>query len=158
MTRFLNHLTKLYQEQVERYRNRPFLKAAMAACALVAVADGKVSFSQRVRVDQILETLDKLKAYDPHEGVDLFNDFVDQILASPKAGHAKALEAVKSVVENKKTARMLVRLCLAVSEKNGEISLVEQVEIVSLCNLLGIDPKEVNLYTENLPLNTNNPT
>ena len=61
MSRFLNHLTKLYQDQVERYRNRPFLKATMAACALVAVADGKVSFSQRVRVDQILETLDKLK-------------------------------------------------------------------------------------------------
>ena len=158
MTRFLNHLTKLYQEQVERYRNRPFLKAAMAACALVAVADGKVSFSQRMRVDQILETLDKLKVYDPHEGVDLFNDFVDQILASPKRGHAKALEAIRSIPEKKNGARMLIRLCLAVSEKNGKISLVEQVEIVSLCNLLGIDPKEVNLYTENLPLNTNNPT
>ena len=156
MTSFLDHLTKLYQEQVERYRNRPFLKAAMAACALVAIANGKVSFSQRVRVDQILETLDKLKTYDPHEGVDLFNDYVDQILASPKAGHAKAVEAVQSVAENKETARMLIRLCLAVSERNGEISLVEQIEIVSLCNLVGIDPAEVNLYTEQLPLDSTN--
>jgi tellurite resistance protein TerB len=158
MSRFLHHLTKLYQEQVERYRNRPFLKAAMAACALVAVADGKVSFSQRVRIDQILETLDKLKVYDPHEGVDLFNEFVDQILASPKTGHAKAVEAVQSVAKNKDTARMLIRLCLAVSETNCKISTVEQVEIVSLCTLLGIDPSEVNLYTENLHLDANEQT
>jgi len=157
MSRFLNHLTKLYQEQVERYRNRPFLKAAMAACALVAVADGKVSFSQRVRVDQILETLDKLKVYDPHEGVDLFNDYVEQILTSPKIGHAKAVEAVQSIADNKETARMLIRLCLAVSETNCKISTVEQVEIVSLCNLLGIDPSEVNLYSEDLHLHANEP-
>ena len=65
------------------------------------------------------------------------------------------MEAVQSVAENKDTARMLIHLCLAVSERNCKISTVEQVEIVSLCNLLGIDPSEVNLYTENLHLDAN---
>ena len=77
---FLATLTDKFQEQMERHRNRPFLRAVMAACALVAAADGKVSLAERVRVDQILDTLEELRIFDPHEGVDLFNEFTDAII------------------------------------------------------------------------------
>ena len=55
-----------------RHHNLPFLKATMAACALVATANGEVSFSERVRVDQIIETLEALQVYGPHEAVNIF--------------------------------------------------------------------------------------
>ena len=62
----------------------------MAASALVATADGDISFGERVRLDQILETLEALKVYNPHDGVDLFRDYSEVILESPKKGHAAA--------------------------------------------------------------------
>lgn len=148
MTSFLDSLSETYHEQVNRYKNRPFLNAAMAACALVATSNGKVSFCQRMRVDQILETLDRLRVFDPHEGVELFNDFVDQIFTCSKTGHEKALAAVTSVANEKPVAELLIRVCLAVSESDGQISLPEQVEIVSLCGVLGILPVAVGLDTE----------
>ncbi|GAB6054109.1 tellurite resistance TerB family protein [Magnetospira thiophila] len=145
---FLSVLTDRFQEELSRQRNLPFLRATMAACALVAADDGVVSLGERVRVDQILETLEALRVFDPHEGVDLFNAFVDGILASPRVGHAAALRVVLDFVEdNPEVAHLLIRVCLAVSEANGEKTLIDQIEIVSLCSRLGIDPQTVGLYT-----------
>ncbi len=152
MTSFLHNLTHNYREQMERHKNRPFLKGCMAACALVATADGNVSFSQRVRVDQLLQTLEALKFFDPHEGIDLFNEFTDAILSTPKAGHGKALQAVFETVKDRQaSAELLIRLCLAVSEANGETSISDQIEIVSLCSLLDVKSKKCGFYTDYSP-------
>lgn len=148
MAGFLSSLITDFQVQMERHRNRPFLRGAMGACALVASADGAVSFSERVRIDQIVETLEALKVFDPHEAVDLFNEFTDAILEDPKSGRAKALEAIQSVGDNPETAQLLIRICIAVSEAKSEKLLVDQIEIVMLCGVLGVDSKEFGLYAD----------
>lgn len=148
MAGFLSSLITDFQVQMERHRNRPFLRGAMGACALVASADGAVSFSERVRIDQIVETLEALKVFDPHEAVDLFNEFTDAILEDPKSGRAKALEAIQSVADNPETAQLLIRICIAVSEAKSERLLVDQIEIVMLCGVLGVDSKEFGLYAD----------
>ncbi len=120
----------------------------MAACALVATTDGEVSFAENVRVDQILSTLDRLKVFDPHEGVDIFRDFCDGILADPKKGHDDALAAIQPIAGDVETGALLLRICLAVSEADGEASLADQIEIVTLCSRFGIDPAECGLYID----------
>lgn len=55
---FLSGLLTHFKGELERNRTRPFLCAAMAGAALVATADGDVSFGERIRLDQILETLE----------------------------------------------------------------------------------------------------
>ena len=69
MTGIIDELAALFKKK----RNEPFLRAAMAACAMVSMSDGHVYFCDRIRLDQIMTTLDKLKIFDPHEGVKLFN-------------------------------------------------------------------------------------
>lgn len=157
MAGFLRGLLDQYQEEMERQRNRPFLEAVMAACALVATADGHVTFSERVRVDQILETLDKLKIFDPHEGVNLFNEFRDKIIQNPKTGHENAYKAVARVATDKETGTLILRICLAVSEADGKMSMTDQIEIVSLCSRLGIDPAHCGLYIDQPPETLINP-
>jgi tellurite resistance protein TerB len=130
---------------MEQRHNRPFLKAAMAACAMVSFADGEVHLCDRVRLDQIMETLEELKIFDPHEGVELFNYYTEQLEKSSKRGHEEALAAIKVVANNKSTAELLIRLCLAISLSDGKTNLVEQIEIVSLCSLLGVDSKNLGL-------------
>jgi tellurite resistance protein len=123
----------------------------MAACALAAVADGSPTFSERIRIDQILETLEALKIFDPHDGVDLFNEYSKAILEAPRDGRAKALAAVQSVTKDADTAALIVRICLAVAESKGEKTLVDQIEIVMLCSMLGVEPKDAGLYTDGSP-------
>ena len=141
----LNGLRELIHTQLERHHNLPFLKATMAASAVVAIADGSIDFSQRIRVDQLLETLEALKVFDPHEGVDLFNNFSDFILEDPASGHAKAIAAISPMAEHPEMAKLLVRACRAISEANGEINLVEKIELITLCSLLKIKPADCGL-------------
>ena len=158
MTGFLRTLINDYHDHVTRQKNLPFLEGVMAACALVASADGEITFGERVRVDQILETLDALKVFDPHQGVNIFNNFTDKILVHPREGHEKAFQAMKRVAIVAENGALMLRICCAVSEGNGEKSLVDQIEIVTLCSRLGIDPRDCDLYTsEGLDGTANSP-
>lgn len=144
----ISTLTEKFQEHLERQRNRPFLEGVMAACALVATTDGEVSFAEQVRVDQILQTLDELTVFDPHEGVDLFREYSEDILKNPHEGHEQALQSVAKVSEDLEAIALLLRVCLAVSEADGSVTLADQIEIVSLCSRFGIDPAECGLYID----------
>lgn len=151
MVGFLHGLTTLYRKEIERHHNRPFLEAAMAACALVATARGHITFAHRTRIDQILETLDALKVFDPHEGVEIFNIHAEQILEHPHDGRKRALRVIRRVTKNPDTSRLLVQLCLAVSEMNDATSLADQIEIVMLCDQIGVDSAELGLYVDSDP-------
>ena len=146
----LSNFAELFHKRLEQRHNRPFLKAAMAACAMVSFSDGEVHLCDRIRLDQIMDTLDELKMFDPHEGVDLFNYFTEQIDKSSKKGHEEALAAIEAVAKDKSTAELMIRLCLAISLSDGKTNLVEQIEIVSLCSLLGVDSKSLGLDMEAL--------
>lgn len=151
---FLGNLVHHFQDELERNRNRPFLRGVMAACALVATADGKVTFGERIRVDQILEALEALKVFDPHEGVNLFNEFAEAILEHPKQGHAQALQALQEAAIDAASKALIIRVCCGVSEFNevdGRKILADQIEIVSLCTLLGVEPAACGLYTDGTP-------
>ena len=148
MAGILATLTDAFQDSLERQRKRPFLEGVMAACALVATTDGEVSFAEEVRVDQILQTLDQLKIFDPHVGVDLFKDYTDAILANPASGHDAAMAKVAEVARDPACGALLIRVCLAISEADGEISLADQIEIVSICSRFGINPDDCGLYIE----------
>lgn len=149
MPGFLHELTTLYHVQLERHRNRPFLRGVMAASALVATIHGEVTLAQRLRLDKVLETLKELKVFDPHEGVDLFNGYVQAIFREPRRGQVRALDEVKEAAAgHPEKAELLVRICLAISEADGEVDLAEQIEIVTLCSILGVDPARHGLYTD----------
>lgn len=149
MAGFLSSLLDDYELEMERHRQRPFLKASMAACAVAAVADGAPTLSERIRVDQILETLEALKIFDPHEGVELFDEYSKALLESPQEGHQKALDAIRAVTGNPDTAALLVRMCLAVAEAKGEKTRTDEAEIEAVCNALGVDPHVLGVYGEN---------
>ena len=148
MSDLFGSLTGYWRERLERHRNLPFLKAVMAASALAAIADGEVTLGQRLRMDRILETLTRLKVFDPHEGVNLFNEYVQEILASPRQGREAALRDIRAAADGEETRQLLVRVCIAISEAGGRMGLVEQIEIVSLCSLLEVEPAACGLYTE----------
>jgi len=150
MSGLIGGLLKNYRTHMERQKNKPFLEGVMAACALVATADGHVSFGEKVRVDQILQTLDQLQVFDPHEGVNIFNDFAELILEHPATGHETAFLAMESIARVPENGALMLRICMAVSEANTDNQLADQIEIVSICSRLNIDPTECGLYIDKI--------
>lgn len=148
MAGIIQSLKRNYLSHMERQKNRPFLEGVMAACAMVATADGEVSFAERVRVDQILQSLQQLKVFDPHEGIDIFNDFTDLILEHPATGHETAFLAMDRIARNADNGALMLRICIAICQADSGERMADQIEIVSLCSRLGLDPTDLGLYVD----------
>ena len=89
MPALFRQITDSLRGEIAKHRNRPFLEAAMAASASIAIADGVVSYSERNRVDAILGKLDELRVFDPHTAIDLFNDYLEVLTKDGDAGWAQ---------------------------------------------------------------------
>lgn len=145
MASLIERLKETIHLHSERHKNRPFLEATMAAAALVAAADGAVSFSERVRIDQLLEHLDQLKVFDPHEAVNIFNAYVDGLRDSPEDGRAKALSAVAGVSDDREAATLMVRIATAISRADGIFTETERNELGAICAALDLSPEECEI-------------
>lgn len=121
-----------------RFRNRQFLDAAMAAAALVATADGEVTFSEMSALDELLETVRDLQIYDPHVAVDIYRDYADEIRTSPEEGRSNALDSVRRIAGDGDASELLIRVAVAISKADGALSSPEMHTIGALCTALGL--------------------
>ncbi len=133
------------KKRAERQRGRQFLEATMAASALVASADGAISFAERMRLDQILEQLHELQALDVHEAVDIFNAVIEALEKRPDEGRAKALDAVRVFSGDAAESRLLIRAACALCIADEDFSEAEQRQVAELCAELKIRPEDCDL-------------
>lgn len=131
------------RNSLTRFRNRQFLDATMAATALVATADGEVTFSELSALDTVLESVQDLQIYDPHVAVDIYKDFADAIASDPKAGRETAMAAVEKIAGNPVAADLVIRVAVAISKADGELTADEKQSINNLCEVLGVSVPEV---------------
>jgi tellurite resistance protein len=141
----LQELKNRLSERRSRRNNRTFLEATMAACALVAMADKKVTFSESSKIDQILESLDQLRDYDVHDVINLFNQHIDAMEADLDGGRAEAMKAVEVLVGDPKAGRVIVNICLAIAGADGAFTPDERWQIENICQKLDVDLSEFSL-------------
>lgn len=134
----LSELIGELRSGLDRMRHKPFLEASMAAAALVAVADGDVSLSERSRLDDILEGLDLLKLYDVHDAVDLFNGHIAAIEADMELGQEAALEQIALIADDETEADLVLRIALAIGSADEKLDS-EEINILNrICTQLGL--------------------
>lgn len=141
---FLARLKETLQTQGERMKNRKVLEASMATAALVATADGVVTFSERVAVDQVLLNVDALMVFDAHEAIDRFNQFIEAIQADPTAGEEGAMQAIATMKDDPNSADIMVRIGCAISRADGNFSTAEKMQVQAIADALGIEPPELS--------------
>lgn len=136
-------LLEKLKTEVERYQNKGFLKAAMAVCALTALADGRVSLSGRYRIDAIIETMERLRIYDPHKAIAILDDFVDDLKADREHAASVLERKISRYAVDYKSARTLLRIAYLVLTADGAISPVKMSAFSKICISLGVEPKEI---------------
>ncbi|MCH8153951.1 MAG: tellurite resistance TerB family protein [Proteobacteria bacterium] len=128
-------------ERIARHRNRDFLKAAMAAGALAAQADGTVTLSERYRIDDILARLERLRIYDPHKAVQILDGFLTELRDNAEAAERVLLGKLRRIAEDREAAELVVRIALSVSESDGAFSAPERARFEEICAVLGFSPE-----------------
>lgn len=131
-----------FRLELQRHRQRPFLEAVAAACALVATADGEVSFSERSRLDAVVESLSQLRLFDPHEVVEAFDRHVAR-LSEDEGGLDALLDTIAAGTKGEGAPDLLLRISAAMSLADGRDSSDEHEVIHRICAVLGLDAAAV---------------
>ena len=94
MTNIFHTAKVTLADELHRFRNRHFLEAAMAASALLALADEEVLISERLALDYVLKNVGELKIFDVYKAVDMFRDHVEAIQRDNVAGRERVSKAL----------------------------------------------------------------
>jgi tellurite resistance protein len=82
----LGRLREPFAAGAQRARNKPFLEAAMAAAAFIAATDEAVGLARRHRLDGILDSVERLKGFEVHSAVSLFDETTSAISVRRRSG------------------------------------------------------------------------
>jgi len=140
MAELLKILVEHHRKNKLRSKQFFFLKACMAASAVVAVADGHACRREQKAVVSLTKTLDELKIFDTAHAREVYAGFLAQLSDDPDVGLALAMKAIDAVRDDSELTQLLVMMCQAVSEADG-IVCPEEIDVIDhICGLLHIEP------------------
>jgi tellurite resistance protein len=135
LDRFSDHTRRIFA----RHRGRSFLEGAMAAAALIALADGDASLEEGAEVGRLMRVLDTLRDHNPDQGVESYLRYIDRLRKNPADQEAIREVVLAAAGNDKEAAALLVVICHAVSEADGIVRDSEVEEIRKISELLDVD-------------------
>jgi tellurite resistance protein len=143
MSGLLKILINHHQKNKLRARQFFFLKACMAASAVVAVADGHACRREALAVKVLTNVLDELKVFDTKHGAEVYSEYLKKLDNDPDQGFKDAMKAIDGVRGDGELTQLLVMICRTISEADGIVRPEEIDAIDHICGLLHIDPETV---------------
>lgn len=129
--------------EVERFRDRPFLKAAMAVSALAAQADGDVSLEERYRIDAILEREPVLAGFDTGKAISIFDEYIHALRSEPERSRRILMAKIERMATKPKRARTLMRVAWLIIAADNRVLPNEVRTFDDLCHALALEPDRV---------------
>ena len=148
MAGIFSAIEALLAKHHQKVRSRQFLEAAMGASAMLALADGEISFAELMARDYVLDHVKQLQIFDPNEAADLFRNYAETISNNPQIGKAIVLEAITQLSGDRELASLLLRICLVIAKADCDFSQPERQLINSFCDVLGLEKEEIELQPE----------
>jgi tellurite resistance protein TerB len=133
-----------WSQKIQQLRNRSFLETAMAAAALVSTADEDVRLSEQLALDRVLERLDRLRVFDPHEGVELHRRYAASMIEDPIQGRLAAIQALVSFDGSDEECLLILYVGAVIAKADQVLSDPEQVALAEICQALAL-PVESSL-------------
>lgn len=95
------------------------LDAIVAACALVAYADGKVTVEERRSMLRAMRAMPALAAFSPAEVAAEFQIYAARFEQQPERARDHALRVIKSIVPRADDVALLLQACQHVMHADG---------------------------------------
>jgi tellurite resistance protein TerB len=128
-----------------KFKNKDFLNAAMAGSALIAMADGSISASEKQKMIKFIESNDALSIFTTSDVIKAFQDFVGQLEFDKDIGEAKAYQAIGKMKSNIEASRLLVRMIISIASSDGNFDEDERKIAAKIAKELAINPAEFEL-------------
>lgn len=136
--------------EAKKYKSENFLNAAMAASAMIAVADGTISREEKQKTIAFVRNHEALSIFDPAEVSRKFKTYLDSLDPAnpdtdPDLAEITALNDIGKVKKNDDQARMVVRLAIAIGGADGDFDEDEKAKASLIARELGLSPADFGL-------------
>lgn len=128
-----------------RFKNRSFMEAVVAACAMVSAADGTISSEEKTKMMGFLRNSNELKHFDTNEVIAFFEKITAGYDFDPAIGKAEALKTIGKLRGKEDQARLMIRVACVIGASDGHFDETEKTVVREICRDLGLDPKEFDL-------------
>ena len=133
------------QEGFARFNNATFADASMAACALIAAADGKIDTQERSRTAAFITSSDKLKSFDVGALRTKYDNYCDKVTADYDFGKIELIQVIGKAAKKSEEARAVVQLAVVIANADGTFDEQEQMVMREIIYALKLDPGEFGL-------------
>ncbi len=131
--------------EVGKFKNKEFMEAVVAGCALVSAADGDISASEKQKMIGFIQNSDELKVFDLDQVIATFNSVCGKFEFDAAIGRAEALKMAGKLRGKEDAARLMVRVCCAVGSADGHFDESEKAACRSICQELRLNPADFDL-------------
>lgn len=136
--------------EAQKYKSESFLNAAMAASAMIAVADGNISRDEKQKAIAFVRNHEALSIFDPAEVARKFKSYLDSLDpenpdTDADLAEITALNDIGKVKKNDDQARMVVRLAIAIGGADGDFDESEKAKAALIARELGLSPTDFGL-------------
>lgn len=119
--------------------------ALIAACALVAYADGWITEDERQEMISRLRRLDAVAVFGLEDALSAFETLTDRMERDLDDGVDHAESAVRRLAGRPGPARLLVEAACSIAASDGGFDEAERETILRLCDLVDLDPADFDL-------------
>lgn len=133
------------QESVSRFKNKDFMDAVVAGCALVAAADGTIDSSEKQKMAGFIGRSEELRVFDMNQVISRFNHFASGFEFDSVIGKGEALKAIGKLKKNAEASRLLIRVCCAIGAADGNFDEDEKQMVREMCHHLDLSSSEFQL-------------
>ncbi len=130
-------------EGLGRIMARGYLQAAMAACALVASADGEVGLEERYAIDAAIKRDPLLARFTPAQAVSILDEQLFRLRGDPAMTRENLLHSIERAGRRPDRAVALMRLARSVIAADGKVRRAELIEFEMLCDVLEVDCQSI---------------
>lgn len=131
--------------EVARFKNKEFMDAVVAGCALVAAADGEINAAEKQKMVGFIQNSKELSVFDLKEVINSFQDCCQKFEFDAQIGQAEALKIIGRLRKQEDAARLLVRVCCAIGAADGSFDESERRACHMMCTELGLNPADFEL-------------
>jgi len=132
-------------DAVKKYKNKDFMEAVVAGCALVAAADGQVQSEEKQKMAGYIGRSEELKVFNMNDVIQSFNKYVGNFEFDHTVGKMEALKVIGQFKNKPEVARVIVSVCCAIGAADGYFDDKEKLVVREICQALNLDPSSFSL-------------
>ncbi len=121
----------------KKFKNASFMKATVAACVRVAAADGNIDSDEKAKTLGFIQRNELLKVFTPSDIIRAFNECTEHLEFDKTIGVGELNKQIIKL-QGKPEAALLVKVCCAVGEADGDFDANEKAVVKEIANILNV--------------------